>query len=111
MATPAEIGPIAKALGLSPAEIEYELAHLDETKEPSIMAAVGTVSALATISVLLRIWVRRRKKNKFLADDHAIFVALVSFCRGKFVHWILTWRMPQILSWTNFVAIYYRMTS
>lgn len=78
MATPAEIGPIAKVLGLSPAEVQYELAHLDETKEPSIMAAVGTVSALATISVLLRVWVRRRKKNRFMADDYAIFVALVS---------------------------------
>lgn len=53
------------------------------------MAANGVFSALATVSVLLRIWVRWRKKNEFKADDYTIFIAL-------------------ILTWCSFVLNYYR---
>lgn len=71
--------------GFTPAEVQYQLTHPDETKGPIIMAAVGTFSALATISVMLRIWVRKANKNPFQADDYTIFIALVGIKR---VNWI-----------------------
>lgn len=63
--------------GFTPAEVQYQLTHPDETKGPIIMAVVGTFSALATISVILRIWVRAANKNPFQADDYTLFIAFV----------------------------------
>lgn len=63
--------------GFTPAEVEYQLTHPDETKGPMIMAVVGTFSALATISVVLRILVRRLNKNGFQGDDYTLFTAFV----------------------------------
>lgn len=62
----------------TPAEVQYQRSHAGETKGPIIMAVVGTFSALATISVVLRIWVRLLKKNSFQADDYTLFIAFVS---------------------------------
>lgn len=76
----AAIAAVAAKYHLTPAEIQYELAHLGETKAPSIIAAIGSFSALATIAILLRILVRWRNKNGFKADDYTIFVAFVGIC-------------------------------
>lgn len=82
---------LAATFGLSSEEVQYELTHLNETKRPSILAAVGSCSALATISILLRVFVRWRNKNEFKADDYSVFIAF-------------------ILSWGSFVAFYYQTT-
>lgn len=39
--------------GLTPAEVQYEVDHLDKNEQPLIMGAVGSLSTLATLSVLL----------------------------------------------------------
>lgn len=85
----AAVAAIAAKYHLTPAEVQYELAHLGETKAPSIMAAMGSFSTLATIAILLRILVRWRNKSGFKADDYTIFVAF-------------------ILSWGSFVSFYYQ---
>ena len=72
---------LAAKYHLSPEEVQYELTHLDETKRPAIMAAMGSFSTLATITILLRILVRWHKKNGFKADDYTIFGAFV--CIGQ----------------------------
>lgn len=77
----------ANPYGLTPDQVDYELAHRDETRAPTIMAAVGIFTALATLSVFLRIWVRSRNKQGFKADDHTIFVACVGIYRAGFDHW------------------------
>lgn len=74
---------LAATFGLSSEEVQYELTHLNETKRPSILAAVGSCSALATISILLRVFVRWRNKNEFKADDYSVFIAFVSNRSGN----------------------------
>lgn len=66
----------------TPAEVQYQLAHRDETKGPMILGVSGTFATLAAISVMLRIWVRRLNRNGFQADDYTIFIALVGIGRG-----------------------------
>lgn len=80
----AAVAAIAAKYHLTPAEVQYELAHLGETKAPSIMAAMGSFSTLATIAILLRILVRWRNKSGFKADDYTIFVAFVSIRQDGF---------------------------
>lgn len=92
MSTPAEKAALAAEFHLSPAEIQHELSHAGQSRESSILAAIGTCSALATIAILMRIWVRRSSQNRFMADDYNILVAF-------------------IFSWASFVAIYYRVVS
>ena len=111
MSTPAEKAALAAEFNLSPAEIQHELSHPGQSKESSILAAIGTCSALATIAILMRIWVRRSSKNRFMADDYNILVAFVSICPGEFNCSMLTLTMRQIFSWASFVAIYYRVVS
>lgn len=72
----------ANKYGFTPEQVDYQLAHRDETRAPIIMAAVGTLTALATLSVFLRMGVRWRTKNGFKADDHLIFLACVGICSG-----------------------------
>lgn len=71
----------ANKYGFAPDQVDYQLARRDETRASTIMAAVGTFTALATLSVFLRIGVRWRNKNGFKADDHTIFVACVGTVR------------------------------
>lgn len=72
------------ALGFTPAEIEYQLTHANETNGPKYMAAIGTLSALATISIGLRIWVRIINRNELKSDDYTIFLAFVRIYRRPF---------------------------
>lgn len=99
------------ASGFTPAEIQYQLSHLDETKVPIIMGAVGAFTTLATIAVFLRILVRRLKKNKYQADDYTLFIAFVSIYRGELGHCTSMLIPRQILTWGSFVTFYYSMLS
>lgn len=91
-------------VGLSDEEAAYQLAHLDDTKAPSIIASVVLLALLATIAVGLRLAIRWKTKTGFKIDDYLIIVAGVrkqrisllaevtkanrSFCvgAGLFVH-------------------------
>ena len=55
----------------------YQLAHLHENRGPHVLITFAVLSALATISVGLRILVRWRTRSKIEADDHTIFLTLV----------------------------------
>lgn len=111
MSTPAQKAALAAEFNLSPAEIQYELSHAGQSRESTVLAAVGTCSTLATMAILLRIWVRRSNQNRFMADDYNIFVAFVSICQGELNCSMLTLIMRQMFSWASFVAIYYRIIS
>lgn len=62
-------------VGLTDEEAAYQLAHLDDTKGPSIIASVFILSLLSTIAVAVRLAIRWRTKAGFKADDYLIFVA------------------------------------
>lgn len=66
-------------------EINYQLAHINETKIPSVIATLSVLSALATISVFLRFLVRWHTIAGYKMDDWTILVAfvrnIISFCR------------------------------
>lgn len=58
-------------------EINYQLARLNESKIPSIIATLSILSALATISVFLRFLVRWHTTAGYKMDDWTILVAFV----------------------------------
>lgn len=99
---------LAAKFGLSLEEAQYELAHLDESKRPTILAALGSCSALATLSIMLRIFVRWRNKNEFKTDDYTVFIAFVRIEPGISNYQMLMLTVRQILSWGEFAAFYYR---
>ncbi|MCJ1463353.1 hypothetical protein MMC07_001960 [Pseudocyphellaria aurata] len=72
------------ATGFTEEEVAYQLAHINETKAPSIIAAVAVLSVLATIAIMLRVLVRWYMKSGFQADDYTIFCAWI-LCWGSFV--------------------------
>lgn len=61
----------------------YQLAHIHENRGPHVLVACAVLSALATISVGLRILVRWRTRSKIQADDHTIFLTLVRIHLSK----------------------------
>lgn len=91
---------------LTEEEINYQLARINESKIPSIIATISVLSVLATISVFLRFLVRWHTTAGYKMDDWTILAAFVRirFCSCR-VHPILT--VNQVLSWGSFVAIYY----
>lgn len=62
---------------LTEEEINYQLAHLNESKIPSIIATLAVLSVLATISVFLRFIVRWHTTAEYKMDDWTILVAFV----------------------------------
>jgi hypothetical protein len=66
-------------VGLSDEEAAYQLAHLDDTKGPSLIAAAVILALLSTIAVAVRLAIRWRTKVGWKADDYLIVVAGV--CR------------------------------
>lgn len=58
-------------------EINYQLARINESKIPSIIATLSILSVLATISVFLRFLVRWHTRAGYKMDDWTIFVAFV----------------------------------
>lgn len=61
----------------SDADVAYQLAHITETKAPTIIAAIAALVVLATIAIGLRFFVRWHIKSGFQADDYTIFGAWV----------------------------------
>lgn len=59
--------------------IDYQLAHIHETRANTLIAACASLSVLASIAIFLRILVRWRTRAAFKADDYTIFVTLVCF--------------------------------
>ena len=70
---------------MSPEQVAYQTAHIHEDKRINILAAVSILSALSTLAILLRIYVRRKTRAGFHADDHLIFAAGVSVNQALFV--------------------------
>ncbi|CAD6572261.1 MAG: hypothetical protein ASARMPRED_005213 [Alectoria sarmentosa] len=67
---------------ISPAEIEYELAHVHDNRAPNIVISTAICIALAITAVLMRLLARRLSKSRILADDYMIFFALI-ICMGQ----------------------------
>lgn len=62
---------------LTEEEINYQLARINESKIPSIIATLSVLSALATISVFLRFLVRWHTTAGYKMDDWTILAAFV----------------------------------
>ena len=86
---------------LSPAEINYELAHSNDNRASNIVVSSVICISLATIAVMLRLLARRLSKAKILADDYMMIFALVSWERALFTPPNLTWPndMNRSRSW------------
>lgn len=63
---------------VSDEEIAYQLANIDATKRPAIIATLATLSVLATIAITLRFIVRWNTKAQYRLDDWTILGAYVS---------------------------------
>jgi hypothetical protein len=66
------------ALGPTPAEITYQIAHATQDRRPAVLAVGGTFMVLAVIAVALRFWSRRLSGQKIKLDDWSIVLALVA---------------------------------
>ncbi|KAI9823588.1 MAG: hypothetical protein M1832_002369 [Thelocarpon impressellum] len=55
---------------------EYQLAHLDESRQTPIIVLNACLPLLATLAVSARLWARRLVKVRWEYDDYAIMVAL-----------------------------------
>ena len=49
--------------------LQYQMSVQHETLQPNFYATIGVCIVLAYISVGLRLWVRRLKSQKLMADD------------------------------------------
>ena len=72
-------------VGLTDEEAAYQLAHLDDTKAPSIIASVVILALLATIAVGIRLVIRWRTRVGFGPDDYTVVLAGVSKSRCPLV--------------------------
>ena len=63
---------------LPPEEIQYEMEHASDNKQPNLYAAYITCLILSYIFVLLRFIARRKSRNPLLADDWMVVIGLVS---------------------------------
>jgi hypothetical protein len=61
----------------TPEEIEYFLAHKDDTRQPNLIATVVTCLFFGYLAVVLRIVARHKRNVKLLTDDWLIICALV----------------------------------
>jgi hypothetical protein len=64
--------------GPSPAEIQYQKDHINETHAPAVLTACIICFTLAVIAVFLRVLSRRMAAASLGKDDYMIFAALVS---------------------------------
>lgn len=63
----------------SPAEIHYQLTHINEDRSSNIIISHAICLAIAVIAVLLRLVSRRMIKASIQADDWSIIFALLIF--------------------------------
>ena len=62
---------------LPPAEAQYQLDHINDSRVKDVLSSQIACFALATIAVILRFVSRRVSKIAIKADDWMIVVALV----------------------------------
>jgi len=73
---------------LPPAEIEYELAHINQNRGPDMIVSSVICIALASVAVFLRFFARRLSRTQLWFDDYMMVLALVRkfiFGRGLFI--------------------------
>ncbi|KAL8993130.1 MAG: hypothetical protein Q9188_007403 [Gyalolechia gomerana] len=61
----------------SPAEIQYQLQHIQDDQSDQIISAFGVCLAFAIVAVLLRFVARHLNKASLGGDDWAILVGLL----------------------------------
>ena len=59
------------------ASFEYQLAHIHDSRQRSIVILNVCFSVLATVAVVCRLWARRLVKVPWRYDDYTIILALV----------------------------------
>lgn len=64
--------------GPTPADIQYQKDHINDTNAPAVLTACIICFTLAVIAVSLRVLSRRMAAASLGKDDYMIFVALVS---------------------------------
>lgn len=67
--------------GPTPADIQYQKDHINDTRAPAVLTACIICFTLAVIAVFLRVLSRRMAAASLGKDDYMIFAALVSFDR------------------------------
>ena len=82
---------------LSPAEIEYEVAHIHDNRGPDIVISSAVCIGLAIAAVCLRLAGRRLSRAAILADDYMMVFALVSQSSP--------FEMPRIREFASFVLL------
>lgn len=90
-------------VGLTDEEAAYQLAHLNDSKAPSIIASVVILAVLATIAVGLRLIIRGRTKVGYGADDYLIVVAGVRRKKSNprvYVRWLRV-HVAVVLGWNS----------
>lgn len=63
---------------MSPEQVAYQTAHIHEDKRPNIRAAISSLTALSTLAIFLRVYVRCSTRAGLHADDYTILAAGVS---------------------------------
>jgi fucose permease len=58
-------------------QYEYQLAHLNETKQPSTIAAASILIVVTTLAVIGRLTAQRMIQPKLQVDDYCVIIALV----------------------------------
>lgn len=66
------------SMSLTPDQLAYQMAHIDQDRGPYLIATTAVLSVLSTAAIYLRFLVRWRTKVGFKTDDYAILLAGVS---------------------------------
>ncbi|KAL9609745.1 MAG: hypothetical protein Q9167_005515 [Letrouitia subvulpina] len=61
----------------SPADIRYQLTHVDDNRQPEMIATYTICGTLAVVSVGSRFLSRRLNKSGIEADDYAVLVGMI----------------------------------
>lgn len=62
---------------ISPAEIRYELQHIEDDRRASFIISLSICTSLAVVTTVLRFVSRRVSKASVQADDYWVLIALV----------------------------------
>lgn len=75
-------------MSLTPKEMAYQKAHLNETRGPVVIGVTAMLITLDTVFVALRIWARRIRKLGLWWDDWLIIMALILAWGGAIECWM-----------------------
>ena len=70
-------------MALSPAQLAYYEAHINDDRRPVIYGVCSMLTVLSTVAVVLRIIARRIKRLSLAADDYLVLLALVGSSRDE----------------------------